>query len=361
MKILHAAETIRGGVATVMRHHLDAQTERFGANHVTALVPEDQAGDLGPRQPGQIATFQRTGRNRRSFLSFLSAFRRCVRDGRPDIIHLHSSFAGALGRMALLPFWRRRPCIVYCPHGWAFLMDGSALKKRGYALVERLLAPLADAIICVSEYERRTALQYGLPNRKLRVIHNGVPIPAEDSFPARDPCSAGSMRLLFVGRLDYAKGFDLLMQAMRELEGEAFHLTVAGSAVLDAGVPPSRPNVTYAGWVPAAEIPALYCSADVLVMPSRWEGFPLAPLEAAQHGLATLAADCCSLPEIVLDNRTGCLFPTGNVAEMVQQLRRTTPMEWHRMGQAARRHVQDNFNVELMTAATLELYDKVAD
>lgn len=146
---------------------------------------------------------------------------------------------------------------------------------------------------------------------------------------------------------------------MRELEGGDFHLTVIRSAVQVAPVSPTGLKITYLGWLPPEEIPAHYSSADVLVVPSRWEAFGLVAVEAALRGVPTLAADCCSLPEIVLDQRTGRLFRSRNVSEMVRQLRYTSCEEWRRMGQAARLHSQVRFTANLMTAATMDLYEEL--
>lgn len=359
LKILHAAETIRGGPATVIRSNVLAQRKRFGAQSVAVLVPAEQADDLDSVKPLRLHCFGRTGRNLASSLRFCRSFIRAVKQEKPDIVHLHSTFAGVLGRLCLLLVRRYgRPATVYCPHGWSFIMEGSLARKRIYALIERLLAPLADAIICVSEFERDEAMRFGLPAHKMAIIHNGVTVP--EAVPSRaevDP--SAPLRLLFVGRLDTAKGFDILLRVMEELEGENFHLTVVGDAVLDDINAPQSPNITYVGWVPGKDVPGFFITADVLVMPSRWEAFGLAAVEAAMYGVPLLASRVCSLPAIVLDNETGRLAPSEDALTFARMLRETPRAAWLEMGQKARRHVLARFSAERMTAETINLYEQL--
>lgn len=356
MKILHAAETIRGGVASVMRHNIAAQTERFGPGNVCALVPADQAEDLEDAMPFRRFTFRRAGRGPLSLLRFLLAFTCAVIREKPDIVHLHSTFAGVLGRAALLLLWLfRRPRVVYCPHAWAFMMEGSAKKQRAYAMIERLLLPLAHRIICVSAFERAEAERFGLKGEKIALIHNGVPVP--ETVPARE--AAETLRLLFVGRLDRQKGFDVLLEIVAALEGEPFHLTVVGDAVHAQVEIPERSNISYAGWVKASEVPGYFARADILVMPSRWEGFAMGPLEAMAHGLPILASDCCSIPEIVLEGKTGRLFAVGDSQAAAEALRDTSLPEWAAMGQNARLLIEERFTAARMTGETMALYEEL--
>ncbi len=360
MKVLHAAETIRGGVATVIRHNIRAQVQELGAESVLVLIPGEQAEDLQDAEPFTGFFFERSGRNLRSFAGFLKKFVQIIRREKPDIIHLHSSFAGVMGRLALAvlyPFGGR-PRVVYCPHAFGFLMEGAVWKKKIYALIERVLLPLTDAVICVSDYERKTAIGYGVPGRKLQVIYNGVPIPDKPAVkPDKD--AGKTTQLLFVGRFDYQKGFDLLLQAMAALEGAPFHLTVVGGAVHSDEKPPERPNITYAGWVAADRVGDYIAACDIVVMPSRWESFGLVAAEAGAYGCPVLASDCCSLPEIIRDQETGRLFSSGNVSSMIAILEETSGEQWRAMGRAARPYIELMFSIEQMTNKTIHLYHQV--
>jgi len=362
MKILHVTEIVRGGVSTIIRFNMLGQTKQLGTDNVSALVCEAEAIDLAPVPSSQIETFEQTGRNVKSFLSLAAAFFKKLRKERPDVIHIHSSFAGLICRITFifvkLSAPRYRPVILYCPHAFGFLMESAAWKKKLYAIIERVLLPLTDAVICVSKYERDAGIEFGLPESKLKVVYNGIQVPEklqDKPEKAKDEVT----QLLFLGRLDFQKGFDLMLEAMKELEGSPFHLTVVGKALQSDDEPPKRSNITYAGWVDADKIGGYISACDVLVMPSRWESFGLVAAEAAVYGRPTLAGECCSLPEIVLDGQTGKLFPTGNVPEIVRILQETIVQEWRIMGEAARDYIAQEFSDERMSERTVDLYREV--
>lgn len=357
MKIFHAGENIRGGVGTVIRNLLQDQSRTYGKDSVLCLIPDSQRADLELFWPGRIYSFGRSGRNVFSFLRFAIEFKKvCLRE-RPDLIHLHSAFAGFIGRMCLLALWPiYRPRIIYCPHAWAFLRDDSALKKRLYAIIERSFALFTHEIICVSNYEKSEGLRYGLPDWKMHVIHNGVILPELAEKPRKPE---DEISLLFIGSFDYQKGIDILLDAMKKLENDPVHLIAVGNVQEQGSVRPlARPNVYYAGWVTRDKVAAYYDSADVLVVPSRWEGFAMAPIEAMSRGLPVLASNCSSLPEVVVSGKNGILFPKEDVDALASILRSTSAEEWKRMGREARIFCAENFNAEKMCVLTRRLYDE---
>src|SRR5919197_1860240 len=96
-----------------------------------------------------------------------------VRRRRIDLLHCHTAKAGATGRLAAL---LTGVPVVYTPHCFPFIGEFGALRRLAATAVERALAPLAAAIVCVAAWEREAALQCGIgPSDRLRVIHNGTP------------------------------------------------------------------------------------------------------------------------------------------------------------------------------------------
>ena len=122
MKVLHVTEIVRGGVSTVMRLSILGQSKVLGDDYVSALVCEDEASDLAPISVSQIEIFKQTGRNIKSFLALAIAFFKKARKEKPDVIHIHSSFAGVICRVMLIPlrisapFYR--PVIVHMRLGF---------------------------------------------------------------------------------------------------------------------------------------------------------------------------------------------------------------------------------------------------
>ena len=241
-------------------------------------------------------------------------------------------------------------------------MQGSRRRHRLYAAVERALAGFCDAIICVSRYERTEALSYGVPDAKLHVIYNGVPPADQIANKVESPYRTleGGLNVLFVGRFDYQKGLDILVSAMERLKGEPFHLTAIGSGVLETiQVAPLLSNVTYTGWLSSKEIRPYLAHADVVVVPSRWEAFGLSAAEAMSYGRAVIAADVCSLPEMIFNGKTGLLFKVGDVSHLETLLRDTPREKWLVMGRAALSHWERYFTARGCQDATLDLYRKL--
>lgn len=354
MKILHAAETIKGGVATVMRTLALAQSDE---NTVRCLIPADQAKEMSPFR--NLRTFSRSGRNPLSFLSFGWNFTKAVVTFRPHVVHLHSTFAGVFGRLILVVLWPVvRPKVIYMPHAWAFIMDGSPRKKNLYATIEKLLYPFTTKVVCVSQFEADEATRFGLPTHKTTVIYNGTPTITAEDIP--NPYNPKRLNLLFVGRLDFQKGFDVMLDAMERLarnpDAAHIHLTVVGEGVHGKASQPERPNITYMGWLSSDKLIPFFAHASAVVMPSRWEGFAMVPLEAMSHGVPVVASNVCSLPEVVIPNETGLLFSVANSTELADLLLNTPKSQWQAMGQNAKILHARKFTVGTMVAEMMKTY-----
>ncbi|CAH0315950.1 glycosyltransferase [Pseudomonas atacamensis] len=353
-KILHVAETIKGGVATVIRT-ISASPEDDAANYqLVYLVPEDQARELHGIAPQQVRTFPRSGRNVPSLLRFAWRLSRVLLMEKPDVVHLHSTFSGVIGRVVcvLLRPWRK-PKIVYCPHAFSFLMESSPTKQKVYAWIERVLQKVTDVIICVSQYELDKAARFGIERKRMKLIYNGI--HHKDDAPK----SAGAepIHLLFVGRLDYQKGFDVLLKAYAKVNRNDLKLTVVGSAVNEDSVEcPPMDSVEYLPWVTPSEVQALYQKADALIVPSRWEGFAMVPLEGMAMGLPVIASNCTSLPELVTNEVSGYVFPSGDHQALADVLTIIQKPRLLDLGNEGRSIVRERFSAALMIRQTYDLY-----
>jgi glycosyltransferase involved in cell wall biosynthesis len=363
MKIFHAAETIKGGVATVMRQIAVHQVSKSDVIDMKCLVPDDQKTELSPLGMDHVITFKRSGRNLPSFLTFTKRFVQHVFKEKPDVVHLHSTFAGVLGRVSLVLLWPwRRPRVVYCPHAFSFIIPGSSVKKRIFSFIEIFLSKITDAIICVSEYERQQGIDNGLPEEKLIVVYNGVsPIKTELSTLVNPYCN-DVVNLLFVGRFDYQKGFDILEATMERLNGKPFHLTAVGGSVHGSySENKMLPQTSYTGWLNSGQLAPYFAFADVLVIPSRWEGFAMVPLEAMSYGIPVVASDSTSFPEVVIDGYSGKLFPLSQPETLAQLLVNCSKSDWEIMGKNAKQEFLMKFTSEKMLANTDRVYNNILD
>jgi len=358
MKVLHIAQMLKGGVGAYLCEILPPQIVRLGAESIVILVAEDQVPFLPPVPRETIRTFDTSKRTPWALIKMAIDARRLMMREKVDIVHLHSTFAGAIVRLALLvPPWRR-PKLVYCSHGWAFNMRVSSIRRFLYSAMELLLSPLADRILCISQFELDAAAKRGLSNRRLRLVYNGVARQVPASSATIVEFDDDKLNLLFIGRQDKQKGFPVLAEAMKRLESFPIHLHAIGAPVVkDESVTTDQaPNITQHGWQSRERIPQFISASDAIVVPSLWEGFGLAAIEAMRQGKAVCASAVDALPEVVLDGVSGRLFPPEDPVALAQLLSSLDKAELSRLGANGANIFFDRFTAERMNEEILGIY-----
>jgi hypothetical protein len=170
MKLLHVAETIKGGIATYLNDLVPLQLADDSFNTVQILIPRQNAAEV--RLPAHSTIlFERRSRAA-GVVSLTSALVREILRDPPHIIHAHSTFAGAIVRV-LRHFVPAVPAIVYCPHGWAFDRRAPALLRWSIRQVEIALAARAERIIAISSHELERALNMRIPPARIALVRNG--------------------------------------------------------------------------------------------------------------------------------------------------------------------------------------------
>lgn len=357
-RVLHFAQSLPGGPASYLEEVIPAQLAAFGPENIRLLLPASTLDHLPSIARDLIMPFRHEGRNPASLLGLAGAFKAAVSTFKPDILHLHSSYAGAIGRLPFL-FGAHRPKVVYCSHGWAFTMAGHPLKQHGYALIERLLARRSDAIVNISEFEFREALRHGLSPDKMNVILNGIDATPPTTGESAVALGTGRVNLVFAGRHDPQKGLDIALAAMAQLTDVPVHLHVLGAPVVTSGKDRTDaiPNVSFYGWRSRREVADFLGQADALLMPSRWEGFGLAAVEAMRMGCAVIASDRGALPEIVIPGETGLLFRlSAGPAELARLLGALDRDALVKMGEKGKARFLEHFTAERMNREIAALY-----
>jgi glycosyltransferase involved in cell wall biosynthesis len=226
------------------------------------------------------------------------------------------------------------------------------------APLEVLLSRVTDAIICVSDFELTRARQHGIPASRLARIYNGI---SATDIATPNPFDSSKFNLLFVGRFDRQKGFDVLLDAWTRAARSDARLTVIGDWVIDRASSPELPaGVQAIEWRTPAQLRAYYQHADAIIVPSRWEGFALVPLEAMRDGLCVVASDACSLPEAVQHGSTGFIFETGDAAALAKVLASITAEDCRRLGLHGQQVFQARFTADRMRRLVRSLYQDLA-
>ena len=351
MRILHFAETLPGGPASILEEIAPHQLARWGSDNVRFLLPRKDRHHV-PRIPDYaFSGFEYSGRSIIPLWRLSLRLHREIREFRPHILHLHSTFAGLVGRAPWVALNGTK--VIYCAHGWAFCRDSGHLSNFGAQVIERILSKRTDAIINISDFEHQMALKAGLPSDRLKLIRNGI---ADRPRTTRHPHDNG-LHILFVGRHDPQKGLDIALSAVSRLTRTDLTLHIVGEPVVSRDREQlTQPNLKVHGWLPREEVFALMERVDALIMPSRWEGFGLAAVEAMRAGIPVIASDAGALPEVVEHGQTGYIFPSEDERSLTKILEELKVPALMKMGQTARIRYESLFRSTAMNAQIDELY-----
>lgn len=347
LKVLHVTETAKGGVGTYIDDVASLQLTRLGGEAIRVVLPETHAAQLQRVPATAQRRFEAADNRLANTFNMVRTALQEVREWEPDVVHLHSSFAGFALR-PLLAMRSSRPRVVYCAHGWAFDREGHANANRLFKWIERAWSRWCDAVVCVSSHELAAGEQIGIERKRLVLVNNGVrdvAAPAtENSAIAAWP--TGVRRVLFVGRLDRQKGVDVLFEAMRRLPDTAHAVIVGAPVVTDGAVTELPANVSVAGWLGRDEINAYYAAAEVMVIPSRWEAFSLVAVEAMRAGCVVVATAVGGLRDVVADGVTGHLVAPEDATSLAAGIDSLHPSDILRMGRAGRERFERHFRIE---------------
>ncbi|KES05773.1 glycosyl transferase [Streptomyces toyocaensis] len=292
-RVLHLTQPVEGGVARVVTDLVRAQlADGFD---VTAACPDSALSGHLRSLGARVLSWRATRSPGASLAQEVRRLSRLLDEVRPDLVHAHSAKAGLAGRLAV----RGRIPTVFQPHAWSFEAVGGSTAALALRW-ERWAARWAARVVCVSEAERATGVRAGIDGR-WTVVPNGIdperfrPAPADTvraSLASPADLGARAPLAVCVGRLCRQKGQDVLLRAwsavLRQVPDARLVLVGDGpdSDRLRAAAPGS---VLFAGAV--ADAAPWYQAADLVVLPSRWEGMALAPLEAMACGRPVVVTD----------------------------------------------------------------------
>jgi len=291
-----------------------------------------------------------------------------VRENDYDLIHAHASKPGYLARVAAVG---TRIPVLYSPHGFSFHEGVSRFKAQVFAFLERLAAPLTRFIITVSSGERDLARRYRIGSDSLFVvIHTGID-PQPFRVPINVPQQKKNLEIPLatpivgsVGRLNNQKSpLDFIrMAAVVHQHQPDVNFIWVGTGPLDAD---ARAMTQEMGLSPVfhflgqrQDVPALLHIMDCLVLPSRWEGFPLVVLEALAADVPVVATDISGTREAIEHGQNGWLAPVGDaeaMAEFVLDILKN-PERASAFRTSGRKRIDDEFTSTRMISLLESIY-----
>ena len=288
----------------------------------------------------------------KSDLDAYLGIRKAIRAFGPDIVHLHSSKAGVLGRIGA---GRLRPRVVYTVHGFDTILKA----HRVFLPLERALQGACGAVVAVSDYDRANLEASGI-RRKLRLVRNGVrdwrgvePPEGRAAAAMRRSRAEGRPRVLCVARMAAPKRFDLFRDVAARLV-EADFFWIGNESPVEGPLPP---NLALLGSQPAAG--AYHNLAEVSVLFSDYEGLPMSVLEALSCGNPVVASRVGGVAE-ALDGEDGEAVENDAdaAAEAVAAFLPGSPRAAAARA-AARRRYEADFSIEAMAAGYAAVYSSL--
>jgi glycosyltransferase involved in cell wall biosynthesis len=287
-------------------------------------------------------------------------------DRRFDLVHVHNCL-----HQVSSP--HRVPVVMSLGGGsyYHYIRDYLAWPEQRvdalYRRARRVLRPLGitnefvnweslRGIFVRSAFARSFLLRWGVPEQLISVIPPGFPTP-----PLLPRLEARPFRFLFVGRDPHRKGADLVVEAFRRLRARGLdvRLTLAGHDVSRKSG--QEDGIEAYGWVDRKRLyEELYPRAHALVLPSRVEGFGLAPIEAMSFALPVIATQYGAFPETIAHGETGLLVPCGDGAALQRAMESLAldPAAARALGMAARGRFEAEYTRERFHSRVRAFYDK---
>ncbi len=236
----------------------------------------------------------------------------------------------------------------------------------------RLFAsPRLKAVICNSPMVRDEIKRYfAVPDAKLRVIYNGVDTEAfhprlkqhRAEIRARHGIPADAPLFLFVGSGFERKGVDALLKAFADLSGDAWLIVVGRDKRIGKYQAKARslgigPRAIFAGR--QADVQPYYGAADALVLPTLYDPFPNAVLEAMAAGLPVITSHGCGAAELIEKNRCGYVCDALDVAALTWAMRAFTDAKRATQAGTAARAAAEPLSLDRMACELVSLYDEL--
>ena len=244
--------------------------------------------------------------------------RKRILDEGINLLHVNGINSGVFASLMYLPIKT-----IATVHGSVYheRADRNIMMQKLFAYLEKRCLKKSNKIISVSFAIKQILLERGIDGNKLEVIHNGI---EEIEYRAKEKTDSNLVKICMVGRLEEVKGCDYLIRALAKLKDKEFLCDIYGEGSLkeeleklatDFGV---VDKICFKGF--SDKIREVMGEYDILVQPSRFEAFPLTPLEAMNAKVLLICSDIGGMREIVTEGENGLKFEVGNVEELAGKI-----------------------------------------
>lgn len=362
LKYIHVVEAFSTGVLSWI---VDVASHQAAEGHdviIAHSLRSETPGNYQQLFPDSVAFVQLPmGRDIHPYKDLISASKiaRLIRKEKPDVVHLHSSKAGFVGRLGALLALTRVP-VFYTPHGLAHLrQDVSLLKRWLFLSIEQLAGLLPGKVLACSKGEY-TALKRILPSRWILRLDNAIDCSALRSrFPVQRQFG-NEVSICALGGIRYQKApwvfAELARRMGHQLDGVKIRWVWIGNGEEQYVTQLQQAGVEITGWLDREDALSAVNDCDIYLQTSLWEGLPLSVLEAQCLGLPAVVSDCEGNREAISDGQSGfvAVSPDDYVDSLSLLIR--SPDLREQFSQQARQWIEQQFSLDRLLAELDKIY-----
>ena len=311
-KILYIVEAMGGGVFTYivdLANELVDTYDMYIAYAVRKQTPSNYKDYFDKRiHLIEVKNFARAINATKDIAAFFE-IRKIAKEIKPDIIHLHSSKAGALGRFA---FSGKRVSLFYTPHGYSFLMENyKPMKRRMFKLIESVCAKRNCMTISCSVGEHQESLKL---TKRATYVNNGINMAELQEIIDKTEKVEHPFTVYTLGRICYQKNPTLFNEIAGSFPNVKF--VWIGDGELRGEL--TSKNIKITGWADRSTAIKYAVNADVFLLPSRWEGLPISLLESMYMKKTCVVSNVIGNRDVIHNGENG--FVCAKVEEFVSAI-----------------------------------------
>ena len=349
-KILMVCEAFGGGVFTYVSQLCNDMVDDFDVYLAYSLrpqTPKNYKEFLDERV--HLIEMQNIGVKDlfsiKNDLDAIKELREIKKNVNPDIIHLHSSVAGGLGRLAY-----KGNNVLYTPHGYAHILMGPGKKSKLYKMAEKILGNRALTLTCC-ESEDEEARKF---SKRTAYIETGVNLSdLSASLDGIEPVKNEQFNVFTLGRACVQKQ-PALFNRIAELVPEARFVWI-GNGELENEL--TAPNMEVTGWKPRKEALAMAKGADAFILCSLGEAIAMSLIENMYIKKLILVSNTMGNKSVIQDGVNGYVCETAEeYAEKIKSAMKSFPSK---LPERAYQDVLDIYNTETMKKKYIEFYNSL--
>ena len=345
-KILYIVEAMGGGVFTYivdLANELVNSYDMYIAYAVRKQTPENYKDYFDKRiHLIEVENFARAITPSKDIAAFFE-IRKIAKRVQPDIIHLHSSKAGALGRLA---FNGKKVPVFYTPHGYSFLMENyKPMKRRMFKLIESVCAKRNCTTISCSVGEHQESLKL---TKRATYVNNGINMAELQEIIDKTEKVEHSFTVYTLGRICYQKNPTLFNEIAELLPDVKF--VWIGDGELRGEL--TSKNIEITGWADRMTAIKYAVNADVFLLPSRWEGLPISLLESMYMKKVCVVSNVIGNRDVIHNSENG--YVCSELDEFINAIKESQKRK-KILQDNARQCIEDKYNTKVMA----KQYEKV--